>query len=514
MNLRYTLRIVLVLLVMQAAAVAARAAESAATTGAETAQDAKLALASIFSDHMVLQREIKAPVWGTASPGAEVTVQLGEEKKSTAADEKGQWQLTVGPLEPGKPLEMTVSSGDQTISLKDVLVGDVWIASGQSNMEWPVGAALNPDAEIATADWPEIRIIDVPNVPSDEPKQSFESAGWQPCKPETIKSFSAVAYYFGRHLHKELHVPIGLIGCNWGGTPMEAWTSREALESSETFRPIVEAAAAPPKDDAEADQRRKLAMHQPAALFNGMLSPVIPYAIRGAIWYQGESNASRHAQYAELSKLMVSDWRNRWGQGDFPFLLVQLAAFEPGGDNWPPLREAQLQTLELPKTGMAVAIDIGDKTDIHPRNKQEVGRRLALAALAIAHGKDLVYSGPIYRKMAVDDGAVRLSFDHIGGGLKADGELKGFEIAGPDGKWVPAKAAIDGAQVVVSADGVADPKAVRYSWSAYPDGNLFNAEGLPASPFRTGEVEAPAEPAEAPAASSEKPEAAPTNPRN
>lgn len=486
----------------------AMAKEHPEAPAAASAQDTKLALASIFSDHMVLQRDIMAPIWGTAKPGAEVTVQLGKEEKSTEADESGRWQVEVGPLEPGAPLELSVTAGDEELTLTDILVGDVWIASGQSNMEWPVGASLNPDSEIATADWPEIRIIDVPNVPSDEPLDSFESAGWQPCKPETIKSFSAVAYFFGRHLHKELNVPIGLIGCNWGGTPMEAWTSREALESSDTFKPIVEAAAAPPKDDAEADQRRKMAAHQPSALFNGMLSAVIPYGIRGAIWYQGESNAGRHAEYAELSKLMVSDWRNRWGQGDFTFLLVQLASFDPGGDvnqNWPYLREAQLQTLELPKTGMAVATDIGDRTDIHPRNKQEVGRRLALAALAIAHGKDLVYSGPIYREMAVADATARLSFDHIGGGLKAEGDLKGFEIVGPDGKWTPAKAAIDGAQVVVSADGVSEPKAVRYNWTGFPDGNLFNADGLPASPFRTGDVEPGAEP-------NGEPAGAPANP--
>jgi sialate O-acetylesterase len=216
-----------------------------------------------------------------------------------------------------------------------------------------------------------------------------------------------------------------------------------------------------------------------------MISPLIPYGIRGVIWYQGESNAGRHGEYAELSKLMISDWRKRWDQEDFPFLLVQLAAWEPGGDNWPPLREAQLETLELPNTGMAVAIDIGDKTDIHPKDKQEVGRRLALAARGIAYGEKIEYSGPVYRKMDVADGKARLSFDHVGGGLKAEGELRGFEVAGEDEKYVPAKAAIDGAQVVVWSDGIAKPQAVRYAWAAFPDANLYNGEGLPAVPFRT-----------------------------
>ena len=223
----------------------------------------------------------------------------------------------------------------------------------------------------------------------------------------------------------------------------------------------------------------------PASLFNGMLSSVIPYGIRGAIWYQGESNAGRHAQYAELSKLMIADWRNRWGQGEFPFLLVQLAAFEPGGENWPPLREAQTETLEAPNVGMAVTIDIGDQKDIHPRNKQDVGKRLALAARKVAHGEDIVYSGPMYKELKVVDGKAHVAFDHVGGGLKAEGELKGFEVAGADRKFVPAKAVIEGTEVIVSADGVSEPEVVRYNWAAFPDGNLFNAEGLPAVPFRT-----------------------------
>lgn len=455
-----------------------------ATAEAKTAT--KLSLASIFSDRMVLQRDVKAPIWGQAEPGAKVEVQLAGATKEATAGDDGKWSLTVGPLKAtSEPLELTVKSGSETLHIIDILVGDVWVASGQSNMEWPMKATRDAESEIAVADWPEIRFVDVPNVVSATPTDSFKSAGWQACKPENIGNFSAVAYFFGRDLHKELNVPIGLIGCNWGGTQMEAWTSREALQSNETFSPAVAKADAAYAAEEGKTPAQLRPQDRPAALFNGMLSAIIPYGIRGAIWYQGESNAGRHGEYAELSKLMIADWRNRWGQGEFPFLLVQLAAYEPGGENWPPLREAQTETLEAPNVGMAVAIDIGEQKDIHPRNKQDVGKRLALAARKIAYGEDLVYSGPMFKELEVVDDKARVTFEHVGGGLKADGAVKGFEIAGDDGNFVPAKAVIEGAEVVVSADGVSEPKVVRYNWAAFPDGNLYNAEGLPTVPFRT-----------------------------
>lgn len=476
--------VVSALAILSLTATAPRTFAQAATAEAKTA--AKLSLASIFSDHMVLQRDVKLPIWGKATPGAKVEVKLAGQTKEATADKDGKWTVSFAPLKAGGgPLELSVTSDGETAHMTDILVGDVWVASGQSNMEWPIRASKDAESEAAAADWPEIRFVDVPNVPSDKPLDSFKSAGWQPVKPENISEFSAVAYFFARDLHKELNVPIGLIGCNWGGTPMEAWTSREALESSDTFKWAVDAADKEPKTEEEKQNRKNMAAHQPAALFNGMLSAVVPYGIRGAIWYQGESNAGRHDQYAELSKLMIADWRNRWGQGEFPFLLVQLAAFEPGGDNWPPLREAQVETLESPNTGMAVTTDIGDRKDIHPRNKQDVGKRLALAARKVAYGEDLVYSGPMFKELKVADGKARVTFEEIGGGLKAEGALKGFEVAGADGKFVPANAVIEGAEVVVSADGVSEPTVVRYNWAAFPEGNLFNAEGLPASPFRS-----------------------------
>jgi sialate O-acetylesterase len=479
-----------------AATTVCHAQQAATAPAAESATAAKLSLASIFSDHMVLQRDMKLPIWGKAAPGVKVAVQLAGKTQEATADADGKWRLSVGPLKASKdPLELNVTAGDQSLHHTDILVGDVWVASGQSNMEWYVDRSDNPEKEIAAANWPEIRIIDVPNVTADAPAESFETAGWKPVTPETIPQFSAVAYFFGRELHEHLDVPIGLIGCNWGGTPMEAWTSREALESSPTFKNETAASFTQPSTTQEAEDRKARAHHSPARLYNGMLAAVIPYGIRGAIWYQGESNAGRHQQYAELSKLMITDWRNHWDQGEFPFLLVQLAAFEPGGETWPPLREAQQETLELPNTGMAVAIDIGHQTDIHPKDKQTVGKRLALAARAIAHGEKIVHSGPIYREMKAADGKATLSFDSVGGGLKAEGDLRGFEIAGADGKFVPAKATIEGEHVVVSSEAVAEPKTVRYNWSAFPDGNLYNAEGLPAVPFRTSKQEAPAEPA-------------------
>lgn len=483
------------LLAVAVASVASYASAEPAVAEAPAAAPAKtLALASIFADHMVLQRDMKLPVWGHAKPGAKVTVKFEVDEQQATADADGKWKAVIGPFDAGGPYELTVAAGDDTLTLNDVLVGEVWVASGQSNMEWPMTHVREAEKEIAAADRPQIRFIDVPNVTADKPLDSFETKGWQAVKPENIGGFSAVAYFFACDLHKQLDVPIGMIGCSWGGTPMEAWTSREALASSSTFMQIIEAQDQPPATPEEAEARKQGAHNQPSALFNGMLSAVIPYGIRGAIWYQGEGNAGRHNQYAELSKLMIADWRNRWGEGEFPFLLVQLAAFEPGGDSWPYLREAQAQTMDLPNTGMAVAIDIGEKTDIHPKNKQDVGARLALAARAVAYGEAIEHSGPTYREMKADGKDVRLSFDHAEGLTAKGDELKGFQVAGDDGKFVPATAKIDGKLVVVSSDAVPAPKEVRYNWAAFPDGNLYNAAGLPAVPFRTDKIKGPGAP--------------------
>ncbi|UCF14994.1 MAG: hypothetical protein JSW59_16420, partial [Phycisphaerales bacterium] len=345
---------------------------------------------------------------------------------------------------------------------------------------------------------------------------------WSLCSPESVPGFSAVGYFFGRELHKELNVPIGLVHTSWGGTPAEAWTRREVLEAHDQFEPILarqadiiarypqayreyeqkleewNKAAEKAKADGEKPPRKPGAPrgpdhpHSPAGLYNGMISPLVPYGIQGAIWYQGESNAGRAYQYRRLFPAMIKNWRKDWRQGNFPFLFVQLANFratkeEPDESNWAELREAQSMTLSLPNTGMATIIDIGDANDIHPRNKQDVGKRLALWALAETYKKNLVYSGPIYESMKVESGKIRLSFDHVGSGLVARGgeALTGFAIAGADRKFVWADARIDGNTVVVGSDDVDKPVAVRYAWADNPVCNLYNKENLPASPFRT-----------------------------
>ncbi|MEM8944729.1 MAG: sialate O-acetylesterase [Planctomycetota bacterium] len=456
---------------------------------AESPAEPTLALASIFSDHMVLQRGQRVPIWGHAEPGTKVRLQLGDRVRDTTANDQGAWRLDVGPLAVGRPLEMRVWTEGAALNLDDIVVGDVWICSGQSNMQWTVNRSNDAEAEIANADWPQIRLVTLPRVSASSPQDRFKSAGWQICTSETIRQFSAVAYSFGRELRSTQNVPIGLISTNYGGTPMEAWTSRSALASRATFAREVKKA-----DDAIGGDDRMLKGNYPTGLFNAMIHPLVPFGIRGAIWYQGESNAGRHQHYHELSQLMIADWRTRWGQGDFPFLLVQLAAFMPHVKQWPYLREAQHQTvLTEPNVAMAVATDIGDKEDIHPRNKQEVGKRLALAARALAYGEDIVYSGPVYEEMSKRNGTCVLSFTHLGSGLQIGRSgreedstaLLGFEVAGKDRQFVPADARIEGDQVLVSSEAVIDPISVRYNWAGWTVGNLYNVEGLPAPPFRT-----------------------------
>jgi sialate O-acetylesterase len=635
----------------------------AAATGA----DADVRLPAIFGDHMVVQQDLKIPVWGWADPGESVTVTLGDRKASAKADADSKWRVSLAAVKAGGPLEMTVA-GKNTIKIADVLAGDVWVCSGQSNMEMSVGSSLNAAQEIAEAKYPEIRLFTVAKKVSPTPLEDCQGS-WVLCSPETVGGFSAVGYFFGRDLWKAEKVPQGLIHTSWGGTPAESWTTLETLRAR--FKPIADRYQLPgpdaAKDKAEYEAKLKaweetgkdpgntgsekgyadpahdlaawkeidtpgkwedqgldldgavwmrrdvevpeawagkdLALslgaiddydttyfngtkvgaigpetpnwwqtprkykvpgalvkagkatiavrvfdnylgggmtgaaedlnlkpeaggdavslagkwrylveftigdgHRPAqpqapgdvnnpwlpsGLWNAMIQPIVPFGIRGAIWYQGESNAGRAYQYRDLFAAMIEDWRRAWGQGDFPFFFVQLANFTPRNDqpvasDWAELREAQTMTLRLPKTGMAVIIDIGDAADIHPKNKQDVGGRLALAARKIAYGEDLVYSGPMYKSMKVEDGKVRLAFDHTGGGPVAKGDkLVGFAVAGDDQKFVWADARIDGKTVLVGSPDVPKPAAVRYAWSNNPECNLYNKEGLPASPFRT-----------------------------
>lgn len=632
-------------------------------------------VAALFSDGMVLQRELPIPVWGWAEAGQAVAVTLAGNTAQTVASADGTWRVTLPALPAGGPYEMTVSAGSETLRRGNILLGDVWICSGQSNMQMTVCQSNNAQAEMAAANYPQMRLFSVPMRAELEPLTDVDGA-WQVCTPETVPNFSAVGYFFGRELHQQLGVPMGLINTSWGGTLCEAWTSCEALSAEPSlrymperlerflahpdevlvryeeelaawersnnipddpgnqgyaqgwadpqtdtaawaemalpafwqnaghaysgvfwFRREVEVPAAwagrdlvlnlgpcdkndityfnneqigsltmEERNDAWATPRvytvpgrlvragrntiavrvfsniynggmhglesqyalslpdapesalplagawryqieHNFGLVQPAAapaqppvsgnpntpgvLYNAMIAPLVPYGIRGAIWYQGESNADRGEEYRTLFPTMIRDWRARWGEGDFPFYFVQLANFmhdaaEPGEYRWAELREAQTMTLSLPMTGMAVIMDIGDPDDIHPTNKQDVGKRLAYNALQQTYGMDVVPCGPLYRAMTSEGNAIRLQFDHVAGGLMArEGGLRGFAIAGADRHFVWANAAIDGDTVVVSSPRVPAPVAVRYGWSNNPAITLYNSAGLPASPFRT-----------------------------
>lgn len=439
---------------------------------------------AIFGDNMVLQRGQPLPVWGWDDPGVQVTVSVGGAGVTTVAGGDGTWRVTLPPLEAGGPYTLTVQ-GSSVITASNVLAGEVWLCSGQSNMEMQVSRVENAAQEIAAADHPRIRHIKFRHRPAEKPMTDVPSDGWKVCSPETAGGFTAAGYFFGRYLEKELDVPIGLIGSNWGGTRIEPWTPPVGFKKV----PALENIAA--HLDTYPTKRKNGAInHQsPLALYNGMIHPIVPYAIQGAIWYQGESNNGEGMLYHEKMKALILGWRSLWKR-ELPFYYVQLAPFRYGGD---PARlagiwEAQLKTLALPHTGMAVTVDIGNITDIHPRNKQDVGKRLALWALADTYGRrGIVYSGPLYRSAAVEGDRIRIAFDHVDGGLVSrDGKpLTWFTIAGEDRTFAEATAEIDGETVVVHADAVEKPVAVRFGWHQEAQPNLANKAGLPASPFRT-----------------------------
>lgn len=625
---------------------------------------AEVRLPGFFGDHMVLQRNKPIPVWGWADPGEKISVSLAQQDASVKpvtvkAGKDGKWKVNLPASEAGGPYRLVVKGKKNEIALQDVLIGEVWICSGQSNMAWTVGRSVNAEEEVRNANYPSIRHITIPRVISLKEEENIKETPWLVTTPENAGGFSAVGYFFGRELFKDLNVPIGLINTSWGGTQVESWISREGVDSFDEFAGITsnlpasvdelnerrkkiitdkilaeqgafpapaEAArfASPDLDDSgwksaelpvmfdlqllpqfdgtiwfrKTIESPALAANRPAfiglgvmadidetyingikvgetgtksadaryylipanvlkpgrntiavkvkdtegsggfsgrpeqmvlvqgetqvslagswkyrveelldnkqftgpnnaatLLYNSMIAPLVPYAFRGAIWYQGESNAGRAVQYRKSFPIMISDWRKKWGE-EFPFLFVQLASFKAAdgnsekGSTWAELREAQTRTLSLPATGMAVINDIGERDDIHPKNKQDVGKRLALNAMKIVYGKDLVYSGPQFREMKKEGNAVSLTFEHVGKGLTVGkdkyGYLKGFEVAGEDRKFHWAKAEISGDKVVVWADEVPDPVAVRYGWADDNiEANLFNSEGLPAIPFRT-----------------------------
>lgn len=486
-----------------------------------------LAAASIFGDHMVLQRDQPVPVWGAASAGEEVVVAVAGREAKAVADASGAWKATLPALAAGGPFTLKITSGSGALQFTNVAVGEVWLASGQSNMEWPLLSARDGTNEVAAVNHPMIRFARLPHVSTNAPMSSV-AAPWAVATPSSARSFSAVAWFFARDLEKQLRVPIGIIQAAWGGTMVEAWMPTAAITALPETHAIFdrwnqlvaaypalkkkydedlprlkqewEAAAA--KAKAEGKPAPRLARpppgpgspNGPANLWSGMIHPLAPVAIRGVIWYQGESNTPRAEQYQRLFPAMIRAWREQWAQGEFPFYFVQLANYRapksaPGGSAWAELREAQAKALALPATGMATAIDLGEEKDIHPRNKQEVGRRLALLARARVYGeKDLVDSGPMYRSMTVEGAAIRLAFDARGGGLatRDGGAPAGFAIAGEDQTFAWADAKIEGETILLTCASVPKPVAARYAWADNPStANVVNKAGLPLFPFRT-----------------------------
>ena len=485
---------------------------------------AELRLHNLFTDHMVLQQNATVPVWGWGDDGDKVTVEFAG-KKDTVTVKNGKWMAKLKNLKPGPAgiLKVTaVHDGKNTlIQREDAVVGEVWIASGQSNMEWGMRSSFESANDIANSANANIRLFTVPKLKLDAPTNNVNGK-WVECGPESVPGFSAVAYYFARDLQKALGVPVGVIHTSWGGSPAEVWIREDLMAADKDYKRDIldtfdasnqkalaaiaqwekeKAAAALEKQDFT--KRKPGTSWKPAELYNGMIANIVPYAVQGAIWYQGESNAGRAWQYRRLFTDMIRNWRADWGY-DFTFLEVQLAPFDkskkrslaeitamPVESDWAELREAQLlATKNLKKVGMAVITDVGDKDDIHPTKKQPVGARLALEARRIAYGEKIIANGPAYDGVKFKKGQAILSFKNVGGGLEArGGELTGFAIAGTDKKFVWATAKIEGGKVIVSSANVAEPAAVRFGWSDFPVVNFFNKQGLPASPFRTDDWE-------------------------
>jgi sialate O-acetylesterase len=474
---------------------------------------------ALFSDHMVLQSGMQVPIWGTASPGERVTVTLNAQRQSTVAQADGKWVVRLSNLMAGGPFQMTIA-GNNTITISDVLIGEVWLGSGQSNMVFPVSkkqaawaGAIHEEQEIAAANYPQIRMFTGKSAKTYEPQAEIQGE-WLVCNPENVPVFSAVGYFFARDLQIEIHQPVGILTLAFGASTAEAWIRRETLAADPLLKPMLDhfdaavrfyranpAAPAeqvpkppqtinarpgpPPQQQRDPVQDQ----HYPTVLFNGMIHPVIPYAIRGVIWYQGESVVGGDegvSLYGHVQAALIQDWRKLWGQSDLPFFIVQLAALDNISNN-PRVREGQASVLSMPNTGMAVTIDIGDPKDVHPHNKQALGERLTRIALAKVYDRKIEYSGPVYESMKINGSNIQLNFSHLGGGLVAkDGPLKWFTIAGADRKFVAAEARIEGDTIVVSNAQITMPLAVRYAWDNYPEGcNLYNAAGLPAAPFRT-----------------------------
>lgn len=460
---------------------------AAACLGFTAPAVAEVRLPAVFSDHMVLQRDKPIAVWGWDAPGTEVTVTLGASSAGTKADDKGAWKVSLPARKADAKGQKLAVKGTSEKVYSDVLVGEVWLCSGQSNMEWTVASSDNAQQEIANGNHPLIRHIKIPHRPSAKVESDVATRGWEAATPKTVAQFTAAGYFFAVNLRKDKElagVPVGLIGSNWGGTRIEPWTTPDGFKAVPALKTIADKLADFPAKDAKGAINHQ----SPLALYNGMIAPLVPYGIRGALWYQGESNNGEGMLYAEKMKALIHGWRKLWNDDAMPFYFVQIAPFTYRNTNLPYLWEAQLAASRIPGAGMAATMDISNIRDIHPKNKQEVGRRLALIALAQTYGREgLVISGPVYKSMKAEGGKARVCFDGVAGGLKSrDGkDLTHFMVAGADKKFVPAKAVIEGDEVVVGAEGVSEVKAVRFGWTETAEPNLSNKEGLPAYPFRT-----------------------------
>ena len=481
----------------------------------------EITLGPIFKDHAIVQRDKPLPIWGRAAPGEKVTVAFRGQSLNATADTNGRWIVYLEPLTASAETADLVVSGGETRVIKDVLVGEVWLASGQSNMEWQVSQLREEEQQIAAVDLPQLRHLRIDHVVAATPSENVNTSAWEAASPQTVGSFSAVGYFFAREIQRKLGVPVGIIHSSWGGTEIEAWMS-ESVRQSTSFAPIMEArwqhamSEWPPERVAsypadmiawqKAEEQAKAthtlnpkpwppppaSLDSPAApggVFNGMIAPLQPVAIRGVLWYQGESNVGRAAEYAELFPAMIRAWRANWGDETLPFYFVQLPNYangNPGGRDWARLREAQAKALELPSTAMAVTIDIGDAGNLHPAAKMEIGRRLALAAKSILYGIPGDYSGPIFESATPEGATVRIRFSHADSGLVSHQRpVQSLEIAGPDRVFHVGSARIDRNMLVVSSPDVKNPVAVRYAWSNAPEANLYDGAGLPAAPFRS-----------------------------
>lgn len=479
---------------------------------------AEVSLPKILSNRMVMQRDVPVHVWGMAAPGQGVTVAFRNESRTVNADPLGHWSAYMKPGPAGGPFTLTVTPGpapnqgaaQPAITIDDIMVGDVWLASGQSNMEFPLSRASTAAQDLPNAANPQIRLLMIRKRAADYAMPDADTDGWTPSNPETAKDFSAVAWYFAREIAARQHVTIGLIDATWGGTVGESWVRLTALGEDASLAPIFVSRGKMTDEAADAEAEQAYEKRQqdeakaagkpapqfpwhpplnswgPGLLWNGMIAPLAPLPIRGVLWYQGESNSAlgRVHSYDRVMRTLIEDWRRQWGIGDFPFLYVQISNFKSTPrEDWAELREQQVRTLAMRNTAMAVTIDIGNPDDVHPTDKLDVGLRLARAARVLTYGENVEHSGPMFRQATTESNAIRAWFDHAKG-LNAKGAaVTGFEVAGRDGKFVPATATIDGATVVASSPDVSAPVYVRYGWANSPQCDLFNSDGLPASPF-------------------------------